>query len=71
MSLTAEDRKSLSMMGAVRIPRDRFLAYVRGKGSTQCIWPILVNMKVGTQQNSLGYIAYKDMGNAPYKAVLD
>eukprot|EP00972_Heterocapsa_arctica_P036222 5329478-Heterocapsa_arctica.AAC.1 len=67
MELAAADRTNLSKMGAVRIPREKLLAFVRGRGATQNIWPTMMNVKIGTQENSLGYIAYKDMGNAKYK----
>eukprot|EP00972_Heterocapsa_arctica_P087939 12967433-Heterocapsa_arctica.AAC.1 len=30
-----------------------------------------MSCKIGAQENRLGYIAYKDMGNAKYKEVLD
>eukprot|EP00972_Heterocapsa_arctica_P056944 8403058-Heterocapsa_arctica.AAC.1 len=67
MDLGAADRNHLSKMGAVRIPREKLLAFLRTRGATQSIWPIMMSCKIGTQENSLGYIAYKDMGNAKYK----
>eukprot|EP00972_Heterocapsa_arctica_P062450 9205457-Heterocapsa_arctica.AAC.1 len=56
MELSAADREQLSNMGAVRIPREKSLNFIRSKAPTQNVWPILVNCKVNGQDNSLGYI---------------
>eukprot|EP00972_Heterocapsa_arctica_P112889 16434312-Heterocapsa_arctica.AAC.1 len=71
MKLSAADRKQLSKLGAVRIPRNKLLLYIRSNATTQHLWPIMVGCKVNGQDNSLGYIAYKDLGNKRYKQALD
>eukprot|EP00972_Heterocapsa_arctica_P032440 4778985-Heterocapsa_arctica.AAC.1 len=71
MELSAKDGKELSKLGAVRIPRDRALFFVQSSRSTQEVWPTLVGCKLKGQENSLGYIVYKDLGNKRYKQALD
>eukprot|EP00972_Heterocapsa_arctica_P090505 13353876-Heterocapsa_arctica.AAC.1 len=63
MTLGAKERKELSKLGAVRIPRDWALLFVQSSRPTQEVWPIMVGCKLKGQENCLGYFLYKDLGN--------
>eukprot|EP00972_Heterocapsa_arctica_P043036 6345092-Heterocapsa_arctica.AAC.1 len=46
MTLGAKERKELSKLGAVRIPRDRPLMFVQSNKPTQNVWPMMVGCKI-------------------------